>query len=257
MHKAAGFGSGGYVDFDLKFGEVFLQDRRSITRWPMRSYLHAYEDALLLSNRTDNVSHKRSVLVSPFTILSMERTMPDTLIIRRACSGDAAPLADLFHYADPENPCSFESRPGVACVLADPRNVRIVAEENGRLVSTVAMTYRPWNDSYELGGVLTRPDCRRPGLAGLLMQRAVDQVSRAALGDIFTTFPRARRLFHLCAALDPAMIVAGHDAGRTVATGAREAYLIPPHLLAQRRDRRTFPEEVSKLGHGSIWDLFT
>jgi hypothetical protein len=26
----------------------------------------------------------------------------------------------------------------------------------------------------------------------------------------------------------------------------------PPHLLAQRRDRRTLTEEVGKLGHGPI-----
>jgi hypothetical protein len=101
-----------------------------------------------------------------------------------------------------------------------------VAEEENRLVSSMTMMYRPWNDSYELGRALTRPDCHRRGLGALLMQRAVDSVCDAALGEVFIASFRARCLVDPCAALNPPMIVAGHDTGRIVANGSRGAHLI-------------------------------
>jgi hypothetical protein len=120
----------------------------------------------------------------------------------------------------------FQSVDDVACFLADPRNFQIVAEEENRLVSSMTMMYRPWNDSYELGRGLTRPDCHRRGLGALLMQRAVDSVCDAALGEVFIASFRARCLVDPCAALNPPMIVAGHDTGRIVANGSRGAHLI-------------------------------
>ena len=89
----------------------------------------------------------------------------------------------------------------------------------------MTMTHRPWNDSYELGRGLTRPDYPR-GLGALLMQRVVDWVCDAALGEVFTgSFP-ARCFVDLGAALNPPMIVAGHDTGRTVTNGSRGEHLI-------------------------------
>ena len=100
-----------------------------------------------------------------------------------------------------------------------------MAEHENHLVSFMTMTYRPWNDSYELGRGLTRPDYPR-GLGALLMQRVVDWVCDAALGEVFTgSFP-ARCFVDLGAALNPPMIVAGHDTGRTVANGSRGEHLI-------------------------------
>jgi N-acetylglutamate synthase-like GNAT family acetyltransferase len=150
---------------------------------------------------------------------------PGGLIVRRAGPADARPLAALARLANSASP-PFESVDAVARFLADPRNFQIVAEEENRLVSSMTMTYRPWNDSCELGRELTRPDCRRRGLGALLMRRAVDAVCDAALGEVFIASLRARSLVDLCAALDPPMIVAGHDSGRLVASGSRGAHLI-------------------------------
>src|SRR5215510_952426 len=179
--------------------------------------------------------------------LGWRTTMPDSLILRRAGPADARALAELFHHADRENPGSFESEEDLARALADPHHVHIVAEENSRLVAAVAMTHRAWNDSYELGRVLARPDGPYPGLGALLMQRAVDQVGRDGLGEVFIAAPRARCLFHLCAALDPPMIVAGHDAGRTAASGAREAYLIGFSIPKYARFIHVAPPETDSV----------
>lgn len=151
--------------------------------------------------------------------------MPGGLIVRRAGPADAPPLAALVQLVNSNSP-PFQSVHDVARFLADPRNFQIVAEGENRLVSSMTMMYHPWNDSYELGRGLTRPDCRRRGLGALLMQRVVDWVCDAALGEVFIGSLRARRLVDLCAALNPPMIVAGHDTDRTVANGSRGAHLI-------------------------------
>ena len=113
-----------------------------------------------------------------------DHRLPSGLIVRRAGPADARPLAALVHLVNSNSP-PFQSVDDVACFLADPRNFQIVAEEENRLVSSMTMMYRPWNDSYELGRGLTRPDCHRRGLGALLMQRAVDSVCDAALGEVF------------------------------------------------------------------------
>ena len=115
------------------------------------------------------------------------------LIVRRAGPADARPLADLVHLVHSNGAQPFQSLHDVTRFLADPRNFQIVAEEDNCLVSSMTMTYCPWNDSYELGRVLTRPDCPRRGLGALLMQRVVDLVCDAALGEVFIGFrPRPR-----------------------------------------------------------------
>src|SRR5262249_16991015 len=54
----------------------------------------------------------------------------------------------------------------------------------------------------------------------------VDWVRESALGEVFFGFPRVRCIVDLGTALNPPMIVAGHDAGRNVANGSRETHLI-------------------------------
>ena len=151
--------------------------------------------------------------------------LPGGLIVRRAGPADARPLAALVHLVNSNSP-PCQSVDDVARFLADPTNFQIVAEEENRLVSSMTMMYRPWNDSYELGRGLTHPDCHRRGLGTLLMQRVVDSVCDAALGEVFIASLRAQSLVDPCAALNPPMIVAGHDTGRIVANGSRGAHLI-------------------------------
>ena len=152
------------------------------------------------------------------------KTMPGGLVVRRAGPADACPLAALVNLVPSNDPLP-RSIPDLTRFLADPRNFQLVAEHENHLVSFMTMTYRPWNDSYELSRGFTRPHSPR-GLGALLMQRVVDWVCDAALGEVFTgSFP-ARCLVNLCAALNPPMIVAGHDTGRTPANGSRGEHLI-------------------------------
>lgn len=159
----------------------------------------------------------------------------DHLSVRRAGPEDAETIAALFQsvYRDSSHP--FHSTASVSEFLADARNFEIVAEEDNRVVASMAMTCNAWNDSYELGRALTRPEYRRNGLAAFLMQEVVDWVASAGLGELIFGYPRVRRIADLCAALDPEITVVGHDAGRNVANGSRETHLIvcgvPRHAL--------------------------
>ena len=152
--------------------------------------------------------------------------MPGGLIVRRAGPADARPLADLAQLFNSNSPHPFQSVHDAAHVLGDPRNFQIVAEEEDHLVSCVTMIHHPWNDSYELGCGLTRPGRPRRGLGALLMQRVLDWVCDARLGEVFIGYPPARSLVGLFAALKPRMIVAGHGTGRTGVNDSREAPLI-------------------------------
>ena len=159
--------------------------------------------------------------------------MPNNLILRRAGPADARPLAELFQLATPQSPHPLQTRHDVACFLEDPRNFQIVAEQGGRLVSSIAMMYHPWNDAYELGCVLTHPDSRRRGLAPRLRQRVVDCVRAEALGEVFFRSRRARGPIDLCSPIDPPMVATGHAAGRSPANGPPATQLaifsIPSH----------------------------
>jgi hypothetical protein len=65
------------------------------------------------------------------------------------------------------------------------------------------------------------------------MQRVVDDMCAEAAGDVFFSCPRVRSALNLCAGLEPPMIVAGHDVGRTVVDGARETHLITVSIPAR------------------------
>lgn len=132
--------------------------------------------------------------------------------------------------------------------LADSRNFQILAEADGRLVASMAMTFSAWNDSYELGRALTVPEYRRNGLAGLLMQRVVDWVAAEESGSITFGFPRVRRIAELCAALDPPIVPVGHDAGRNVANGNRETHLIVYGIPRHARFTHVIPPRGSLPG---------
>ena len=153
--------------------------------------------------------------------------------IRRAGPADAASIEALFKTVYHSGSHPFQSLEDVSRFLEDSRNVQVVAEHRRRIVASMAMTYNPWNDSYELGRAITHPDYRSQGLAALLMQPAVDLVARYGLGGVYFGFPRVKRILDLCATLTPPMIAVGHDAGRHVANGLREThaivYGIPPH----------------------------
>ena len=145
----------------------------------------------------------------------------------------------------------------VARFLADPHNFQIVAEEENRLVSSRTMMYRPWNDSYELGRGLTRPDCHRRGLGALLMQRVVDSVCDAALGEVFIASVRARCLVDPRTALNPPMIVAGRDTDRIVANGAREPHLITLSIPEHARFVHVTPPVAESVDGTSSFTLTT
>src|SRR5215813_2321177 len=155
-----------------------------------------------------------------------EESVPEELTLRRAGSEDACKIAALFQLVYRNSSHPFQTVDDVARFLADARNFQIVAELDGRIISSVAMTYYAWNDSYELGRAITHPDHRCHGLAATLMQGVVDWVRERALGQVFFGFPRVRRIVDLGSGLNPPMIVAGHDAGRNVANGSRETHLI-------------------------------
>jgi molybdopterin/thiamine biosynthesis adenylyltransferase/GNAT superfamily N-acetyltransferase len=153
--------------------------------------------------------------------------------LRRAGPADAERLSELFRLVYSESSHPFQSARDVHDMLVGRRNVGLVAEVAGRVVASMAMTYSPWNDSYELGRALTDPQWRRQGLAAALMQRAIDAVRGDGPGQLVFGFPRVRRMVDLCAQADPPLVVVGHDGGRNVANGAREIHLIvcaiPPH----------------------------
>src|SRR5579862_9066247 len=142
------------------------------------------------------------------------RSSVNDLTVRRAGVQDATRIAALFHlvYRDSNHP--FQTVDDVAAFLSNPNNFEIVAEEKGQIVSSMAMTHYEWNNSYELGRALTHPAYRRNGIAATLMRQVVAWVCQEARGDVFFGYPRVRRIVELCAVLDPAMIVAGHDGGR-------------------------------------------
>src|SRR6516165_5127558 len=87
------------------------------------------------------------------------------LRIRRAEPGDAKALAELFQCTYRNSSHPFQTFEGVSAFLSDSRNYQIIAEDNGRIISSMAMTYYPWNSSYELGRALTDPEYRGSGLA--------------------------------------------------------------------------------------------
>jgi hypothetical protein len=144
-------------------------------------------------------------------------------------------LAELFQCTYRNSSHPFQTFEGVSAFLSDSRNYQIIAEDNGRIISSMAMTYYPWNSSYELGRALTDPEYRGSGLAATLMQRVVGWVSNAALGEVFFGYPRVRRIVDLCSELEPPMVIVGHDAGRNVANGSRETHMIVVSIPAQAK----------------------
>jgi len=148
------------------------------------------------------------------------RNSPDQLTVRRAQPKDAPGIAALFLSMYRNSSHRFQSTASVREFLEDSRNFQILAEAGDRIVASMAMTHNLWNDSYELGRAITIPEYRRNGLAGFLMQRVVDWVVGAGMGEVIFGYPRVRRIAELCAALDPKVVVVGHDAGRNVANGS-------------------------------------
>lgn len=150
----------------------------------------------------------------------------DRMIVRRAEPSDAPVVAALFHsvYRDSSHP--FQSTASVRSFLEDSRNFQLLAQIGNCIVASMAMTFSHWNDSYELGRAITVPNYRRHGLAGLLMQRVVDWVAAAGMGELIFGYPRVRRIVELCATLDPKTVVVGQDAARNIADGRRETHLI-------------------------------
>ena len=171
----------------------------------------------------------------------VSRNSPDQLTVRRAQPKDAAGIAALFlsMYRNSSHP--FQSTASVGEFLEDSRNFQILAEAGDRIVASMAMTRNLWNDSYELGRAITIPEYRRNGLAGFLMQRVVDWVVAAGMGEVIFGYPRVRRIAELCAALDPKVVVVGHDAGRNVANGNRETHLIVCGIPRHARFTHIFP----------------
>jgi GNAT superfamily N-acetyltransferase len=172
----------------------------------------------------------------------------DHLTIRRAGLKDANTIAELFHsmYRNSSHP--FHSTTSVAEFLQDTRNFQIIAEADNRIVASMAMTFNPWNEAYELGRAITVPEYRRNGLAGFLMQQVVDWAAAAGCGELIFGYPRVRRIAELCETLDPKIIPVGHDAGRNVANGSRETHLIVCGIPRTARFTHVVPPVSELLG---------
>jgi hypothetical protein len=84
------------------------------------------------------------------------------------------------------------------------------------------------------------------------MQRVVDSVCYAALGEVFIASLRARCLVDPCAALNPPMIVAGHDTDRIVANGSRGAHLIALSIPEHARFVHVTPPVAESSGGAFI-----
>jgi hypothetical protein len=146
--------------------------------------------------------------------------------IRRAGPADAHRVAELFQseYGNSSHP--FRTVEGVRAFLSDSRNCQMIAEDRGRVVSSMAMTYYEWNSSSETGRGVTLPDYRCGGLAAILLCRVVDWAHGDGQGEVFFGYPRVRRIADLCSDLQPPILMVGHDAGLNVANGSRETHLI-------------------------------
>jgi hypothetical protein len=145
---------------------------------------------------------------------------------RRAGPGDAKVIAALFDSMDRDASDAPRSLALITHYLMGWRNFQIMAEDAGRVVASVAMVYQRWNDSYELGPALTAPEYQRTGLTRVLMQQVVDCVGAAALGELTFGYLRARRIADVGSAIDPQMMVVGHDNGRNIGNGTRETQLL-------------------------------
>jgi GNAT superfamily N-acetyltransferase len=166
------------------------------------------------------------------------------ITIRRAGPQEACAIAVLFQqmYRDSSHP--FRSLALVAEFLADSRNFQIIAQEEDRIVASMAMTYQTWNNSYELGRALTVKEYRRNGLAGILMQEIVNWAALAGAGDIIFGYPRVARIAQLGITLNPQMPIVGHDAGRNVANGHRETHLISFGIFPDARFHHVRPTHL-------------
>lgn len=162
-------------------------------------------------------------------------------VIRRAGAADARRLAELFALACPNSSHPLQRIEDAEPLLEDSRNYVVIAEDGGDLAASMAMTYFPWNRSYELGRALTRPAYRRQGLAAGLAQRVLDWVCDHGLGEVFFGYPRIRSIAKLVACLTPRMVAVGHDAGRNVGSGAGEVHLKRMWLTATERQLAVHP----------------
>ena len=169
--------------------------------------------------------------------------MMEDLVIRLATRADARRLAELFQPAYPNSSHPFQNERDIRAFLDDPRNVEVVGEIDGRVIVSTAMTHNAWNDSYELGRVLTDPEFRKHGCAALLLQRTVREVCDHGWGQVFFGYPRVRRTAELCEVLCPPLLVTGHDGGRNVANGRRETHLIVYAVPAHARFTHAAPPE--------------
>jgi N-acetylglutamate synthase-like GNAT family acetyltransferase len=159
-------------------------------------------------------------------VMAQVRAGVCTTTARRATTKDAEALSVLFRtvYANSSHP--FQSVSDIQQFLSDERNIEIIYEENGDVVAGAAMTYCEWNDSYELGRAITKPDFRKRGLAQSLLEEVIRVANDSKRGSVFFGFPRVCRIAEIAAGLTPAFVSSGHDGGRNVVDGRREVHLI-------------------------------
>lgn len=180
--------------------------------------------------------------------------MTETVIVRRAGPSDADQISALFRLAYGTSSHPFQLSASVAGFSSDPRNVQMVAERDGTVLSTMAMKYYPWNRSFEWGRGVTHPDARRQGLAEILSQRVVDMALHCGNGELFFGFPRVQRILDLCSALNPAFVPVGHDGGRNVANSRRETHLVVCAIPAPGRFTHVSPPVAEVAGSRFIDD---
>jgi GNAT superfamily N-acetyltransferase len=167
--------------------------------------------------------------------------MTQGVTMRRAGPQDADQISALFRLVYGTSSHPFQLADAVARFSSDSRNLQVVAERHGCVVATMAMTYYPWNHSFEWGRGVTHPDARRLGLAELLSQHVVDLAVLNGTGELFFGFPRVPRILNVGSQLTPAFAAVGHDGGRNVANGRRETHLVACSVPAGARFNHVSP----------------
>src|SRR5215831_8865132 len=178
--------------------------------------------------------------------MSTECNNPDTFAIRLANATDAATLASLFQLVYRNSSHPLQNLDDVARFLRNVLNLCVVADVDGRIVASMAMTHCPWNDSYECGRALTDPEWRRQGVAPLLMHRVLGEIRECGMGQVYYGYPRVRRIAELAETVIPAFVVTGHDGGRNVANGARETHLIMCAVPSHARFEHVAPDPFGR-----------
>lgn len=175
----------------------------------------------------------------------MTRETTTTVSARGAGPADAGGLADLFHeaYKHSSHPCK---NPAFILEGFQKGDIWSIGETEGRVIACQALVRRTWNNSWEVGRGVTRPEFRGAGLATTLTQSCLDCAEQSPLGDLIYGFPRSSTMhFIISERTKPAMLPAGHDGGINIANDVREYHLVSLCRKASARFHHLQPRSPS------------